>query len=440
MAEMEAFDVKQVVLLDGSFGPREVAGLQKAIAHDQVSFRALRNAVAELQKRERPSPACLVRLGVCLYLLGRYYGAIEALQRGDGGALAHFHLAKAYAARHCFAESIKSWKAARKAGYNADACGLGKAETLRCTGDPRAAMKVLDSLSGAVEQTAEYLSQRAATIAVLGGNSGEVIALYERALAADPDHPAALFGLAVENDRHGNDTAAMELYKKAAKRFPAHVGSLLNLGILYEDHEQYDQAAQCFQRILDVFPDHPRARLFLKDTLASIDQYYDEQAQKERDRMSHVLRIPVTDFELSVRSRNCLQKLGVTTLGDLCRRTEAELLASKNFGDTSLVEIRDMLYARGLHLGQFAPERHAPDVLGPEPPSPEEQAVLNKPIDDLDLSVRGRKCMIKLGISTLAELVRRTGDDLLGCKNFGVTSLNEVRDKLRGLGLKLRDE
>ncbi len=440
MAETDAFDVKQVVLFDGSFGPREVAGLRRAVAHDQAVFRILRDAVAELQKREGPSPACLVRLGVCLYLLGRYYSAIEALQRGDGGALAHFYLAKAYAARHRFDESLKGWKAARRAGYPADDCALGKAATLRCAGDPKAALKVLDSLSGPVEQTAEYLSQRAATIAILGGNSGEVVALYERAIAADPDHPAALFGLAVENDRHGNDTAAMELYRKASERFPAHVGSLLNLGILYEDHEQYDQAAQCFQRILDAFPDHPRARLFLRDTQASIDQYYDEQAQKERDRMSQVLSIPVTDFELSVRSRNCLQKMGVTTLGDLCRRTEAELLASKNFGETSLAEIRDMLYARGLHLGQFAPERHAVDVLEREALSPEEQAVLNTPIGDLNLSVRGRKCMIKLGINTLAELISRTGDDLLGCKNFGITSLNEVRDKLGLMGLKLRGE
>lgn len=79
-------------------------------------------------------------------------------------------------------------------------------------------------------------------------------------------------------------------------------------------------------------------------------------------------------------------------------------------------------------------------MLEHEALSPEEQAVLNKPIGDLNLSVRGRKCMMKLGINTLAELIRRTGDDLLGCKDFGVTSLNEVRDKLRMMGLKLRGE
>jgi DNA-directed RNA polymerase subunit alpha len=48
--------------------------------------------------------------------------------------------------------------------------------------------------------------------------------------------------------------------------------------------------------------------------------------------------------------------------------------------------------------------------------------------------------MIRLAINTLGDLVRRTGDDLLECKNFGVTSLNEVREKLTAIGLKLRGE
>jgi DNA-directed RNA polymerase subunit alpha len=48
--------------------------------------------------------------------------------------------------------------------------------------------------------------------------------------------------------------------------------------------------------------------------------------------------------------------------------------------------------------------------------------------------------MIRLGISTVADLVRRTGDELLECKNFGVTSLNEVREKLTAYSLKLRGD
>ena len=62
--------------------------------------------------------------------------------------------------------------------------------------------------------------------------------------------------------------------------------------------------------------------------------------------------------------------------------------------------------------------------------SPDEQALLERPISDLNLSVRARKCMVRLGLNTVGELVRKSGDDLLECKNFGVTSLNEVRDKL----------
>jgi DNA-directed RNA polymerase subunit alpha len=210
---------------------------------------------------------------------------------------------------------------------------------------------------------------------------------------------------------------------------------------MYEDQQRYERAQMCYQRILDVFPAHDRARLFFKDTVASRDMFYDEEAQKRQDRLAQVLNIPVTDFELSVRSRNCLQKMGVRTLGDLTRTSEQDLLTSKNFGETSLVEIRDMLNSKGLELGQFAHERAEPEpAIDTSNLSPDEAALLDRPIADLNLSVRARKCMVRLGLSSINELVRKTGDDLLECKNFGVTSLNEVRDKLTQIGLKLRGD
>ena len=154
----------------------------------------------------------------------------------------------------------------------------------------------------------------------------------------------------------------------------------------------------------------------------------------------------MSDFELSVRSRNCLQKMGIATLGDLARTSEEEILASKNFGETSLVEIKDMLASKGLSLGQLAQptaaaaaETFEPAALGEEP-SADEQEVYGLSIGDLNLSVRARKCTTKLGITTIGDLVRRTAEDLLECKNFGVTSLNEVREKLGERGLKLRGE
>jgi DNA-directed RNA polymerase subunit alpha len=89
----------------------------------------------------------------------------------------------------------------------------------------------------------------------------------------------------------------------------------------------------------------------------------------------------------------------------------------------------------------LAKEAMAPEpVFEPEIVSPDEQAMLDRPIADLNLSVRARKCMVRLGINTIGELLRRTGDDLLECKNFGVTSLNEVREKLTVKGMKLRGD
>ncbi len=434
-------DLKDIVLSNTSFGPNEIDAISRSIGEDYGKFAELRDLVAELEHREDRTPATAVRLGVCYFLLGRYRRAIETLSNADGGAVALFYLGKSHAAIEAYADAINSFTSAKGAGYNADQCALAIADAQRLSGDDTSAMKTLDDLYGPVEQTAEYLYQRAATVAANRGSPEEVVALYERAVDADETHSGALFGLALENDRRGNDDEALRLYQRAAARFPSHVGALLNLGLLYEDRERFDRAQQCFRRILDSYPNHGRARLFFKDASASGDMFYDEDAQRRRDRLNQVLNIPVTDFELSVRSRNCLQKMGINTLGDLTRTTEQELLASKNFGETSLVEINDMLSSKGLELGQFAHERVEPEpMLDTSILSPDEQALLERPIADLNLSVRARKCMVRLGLSTIGELVRKTGDDLLECKNFGVTSLNEVREKLTHIGLKLRGD
>jgi DNA-directed RNA polymerase subunit alpha len=275
----------------------------------------------------------------------------------------------------------------------------------------------------------------------LGGNPQEVTTYFQRAVAADGRHAGALFGLAMENDRFGNDDDALRLYERAAGVFPTHIGTLINLGIVYEDRNDFGKAQLCYKRILEVYPDHARARLYIKDASASGNTYYDEESAKRSERLTQLLSIPVADFELSVRSRNCLQKMGVRTLGDLTRTTEQELLASKNFGETSLVEIRDMLSSKGLSLGQFSHERREPEPsVDLSMLSPDQAAVLDQPISNLNLSVRARKCMVRLGINTIGELIRKTQDDLLECKNFGVTSLNEVRQKLTIMNLKLRGD
>ena len=440
VAQTTDFDLKQVVLYNGTFGPREIDRITAAISWDFTQFEILKEAVAELETKEELSPASHVRLGVCLYLTGRFSDAVQVLKKGDGGALAHFYLAKTHFINKEYNQALKSYDLSQKAGYNVDSCALGRAEVYRYLGHPEKGLAELDKLSGAVEQTADYLYERGATVFAIGTNPDEAIALYERAVNADKNHPGALFGLALEHERRGFDQDALELYKRAVTHFPTHLGALINLGILYEDLEMYDPAILCYQRVLDAFPNHSQARLFLKDARASSEMHIDEDEKRKHDRMSQILNQPVFDFELSVRSRNCLKNMGITTLGDLCRHTEQELLASKNFGETSLIEIRKMLDLKGLRLGQFAVDKHSSETFEVETLSPDEQAVLLRPIVDLNLSVRARKCMNRLGIQTIGELVRRTADELLECKNFGVTSLKEISEKLTAFNIKLRGE
>ncbi|MBN1366854.1 MAG: DNA-directed RNA polymerase subunit alpha [Dehalococcoidales bacterium] len=73
---------------------------------------------------------------------------------------------------------------------------------------------------------------------------------------------------------------------------------------------------------------------------------------------------------------------------------------------------------------------------GPARPSiPEELS--NKPVDQLNLSVRTMNCLRRGGIVTVGELTVKSERDLLTLRNFGQKSLNEIRDKLAEMGLSL---
>lgn len=441
MAATATLDIRDLITGNGPFGPAEVAGIVEALGDDPAAHRDLRAAVRELEGIPDRSPAASVRLGVCQRLLGRAHDAIETLKNADGGALALFHQGLAHAATELHDKACGLFESARKSGYNAAACVAATAESLRKLGRPGDARAALDSLGGSEAASADVHAARAVLLSDEGARPELIAEALELALAADPGHAQALFLMGVLQDRYGNDDNAVDCYERSLKRYPPSVGSLINLGLLYEDRDDFTKAQRCYKRVLDAIPDHPRARLFLKDSSAGSDLKEDEQLLRSRDRLDQVLLLPVTDFELSVRSRNCLQKMGIMTLGDLARTSEEEILASKNFGETSLVEIKEMLLSKGLSLGQLA----APTAL-PEPemaaaePSADDQEIMGLSIGELNLSVRARKCTTKLGINTIGDLVRRTAEDLLECKNFGVTSLNEVREKLTERGLKLRGE
>ncbi|MDP2892125.1 MAG: DNA-directed RNA polymerase subunit alpha [Bacillota bacterium] len=68
----------------------------------------------------------------------------------------------------------------------------------------------------------------------------------------------------------------------------------------------------------------------------------------------------------------------------------------------------------------------------------EKEEILDRTIDDLDLSVRSYNCLKRAGINTVEELVQRTEEDMMKVRNLGRKSLEEVSQKLSELGLSLK--
>lgn len=69
------------------------------------------------------------------------------------------------------------------------------------------------------------------------------------------------------------------------------------------------------------------------------------------DELRRKLELPLSSLELSVRASNCLEAARVSTVGELVRMTEADLLSLRSFGKTSLMEVKEKLLSMGLGLG-----------------------------------------------------------------------------------------
>lgn len=262
-----------------------------------------------------------------------------------------------------------------------------------------------------------------------------------KAVAADITNNDLLFRLAYTLDLLGEEDEAIALYERICETPPAPINALLNLSVLYEDRGQFGSAERCLRQILETNPNHPRAKLYMLDVTASREMVVEEDTERDALKRKAMLDTPVTEFDLSVRARTCLKKMSIRTLGDLLRITEAELMSYKNFGESSLTEIKKMLALKGLKLGQGLEDAHRAarrQVMDSLRGSGKEGA-LGKPVAELQLSVRARKALQLLNIQTLGDLASHTEAELMGVKNFGSTSLIEVRERLAEHGLALRE-
>ena len=103
-----------------------------------------------------------------------------------------------------------------------------------------------------------------------------------------------------------------------------------------------------------------------------------------------------------------------------------------------------LLYASNIlqrHLDIFVSFGQLPEEAEEEPEMTKEEVALYEklrlPISELELSVRSSNCLREASVKTIADLVKKTEEEMLSFKNFGKKSLNEIKELLLGMGLTL---
>ena len=374
---------------------------------------------------------------VCNWIEGRLARARELLGEEPSNPLGRYIEAESLMACRRIDDAIGLLK---KSAGQIDA-GHGYvllARALRRRGDYGAAAEAIKKGLAQGKENAD-LHAEAGILDDIRADYDSSVANYRKALELNSECVDALFRMAYLSDLHGDTEQALEMYQRCVQVKPVRKNALVNLGLIYEELDRQQEAVACFRFAVEQDPTDRRAALYLRDAEASKDMYFDEEQQKRRERRNKILETPITDFELSVRSRNCLEKMNVHTVGDLTRISEPDLLSFKNFGETSLGEIRRMMSSKSLHLGQ------ALDDVGVEESASSKEArerdeqsrLLSRPVEELGLSIRSYHCMSKLDVQTIGDLVRKTEKELLAVKNFGGTSLTEIKKKLAAHGLSL---
>ncbi|MFA6349496.1 MAG: DNA-directed RNA polymerase subunit alpha [Candidatus Omnitrophota bacterium] len=127
------------------------------------------------------------------------------------------------------------------------------------------------------------------------------------------------------------------------------------------------------------------------------------------------------------------------------QRTDYDKLIVEITTNGSISPKDALLYASNIlqrHLDVFVNFGQLPDDVEEEEPemTKEEIALYEKlrlPVSELELSVRSNNCLREANIKTIAELVRKSEDEMLAFKNFGKKSLTEIKELLAGMGLNL---
>jgi len=83
----------------------------------------------------------------------------------------------------------------------------------------------------------------------------------------------------------------------------------------------------------------------------------EESPEISDEELARKLVMPITELDLSVRASNCLETANIKTVGELVSKTEEQLLEIKNFGKTTLKEVKSKLAQLSLTVGMQVPDK-----------------------------------------------------------------------------------
>jgi len=170
-------------------------------------------------------------------------------------------------------------------------------------------MSGLDTVIGGKAGNPEAVKKHLAEAARLEKSRDRAGAIRELRSARElTDDANVTFKLAYLLDLCGEENEAVALYTEITSVRKPHVNALVNLAVILEDRGEYGRAERLLIQVVETDPNHARARLFMKDVQASKDMKVDSEPSSI-GLANAVLDTPVTDFELSVRARNCLKKM-----------------------------------------------------------------------------------------------------------------------------------
>ncbi|MDN3510322.1 MAG: tetratricopeptide repeat protein [Candidatus Jettenia sp.] len=435
-------DIDLDKLLDTEAISREtIAYIREQVYSSKENRERLDKKIEELKldiNKERDSAKSkdlTLLFGICKWITGKIEEASNTLKEVKSRKIGSYYLGKCYQELGDYSQALECFGRSKRTDIEEFDITMDIAETKRMSGDVEGALEIIKRFLPSHGNNAELLYQWGHCLDDLGEYQ-EALERYEQALQIDPNHAKALFRIAFNYDIDGEDEKAIEYYERCTKLNPTYKNAFMNLGILYEDKGEYDDAVYCFEAVLDVEPTNARASLFVKDAKASTAMYYDEEVSKKQGRETEVLNIPISDFELSVRSKNCLEKMNIRTLKDLTRITEADLLSFKNFGETSLNEIKAILSQKGLRLGQAFESDDETELFG-DNKGKEKIMDTIETISELGLSTRCRNALWKAGIETVGDIIEKNEAELIQ-KDIKQNYIDEIKESLSKFGLSLK--